>query len=129
MSEFKRLLSNREDYNANKEDVWFAVPLSEIDFSQCRKCTPSYRALPRDYPKPKCSERSEEECSVLNDQWVSIPIGSEESYSFKHMRKNQYEEALFKVEDRFKPFNIFCIGRVSFNELEKTTGLMSLKFD
>jgi paired amphipathic helix protein Sin3a len=30
-------------------------------------------------------------------QWVSIPIGSEESYSFKHMRKNQYEEALFKV--------------------------------
>jgi paired amphipathic helix protein Sin3a len=30
---------------------------------------------------------------------VSIPIGSEESYSFKHMRKNQYEEALFKCED------------------------------
>jgi histone deacetylase complex regulatory component SIN3 len=30
-------------------------------------------------------------------QWVSIPIGSEESYSFKHMRKNQFEEALFKV--------------------------------
>lgn len=36
---------------------------------------------------------------MLNDQWVSIPIGSEESNSFKHMRKNQYEEALFKCED------------------------------
>jgi histone deacetylase complex regulatory component SIN3 len=31
---------------------------------------------------------------------VSIPIGSEESYSFKHMRKNQFEEALFKVSCR-----------------------------
>lgn len=81
------------------QDMWYAVPLSEIDFSQCRKCTPSYRALPKDYPKPKCTERSEHESVVLNDDWVSIPIGSEESYSFKHMRKNQYEEALFKCED------------------------------
>jgi paired amphipathic helix protein Sin3a len=30
---------------------------------------------------------------------VGIPIGSEESYSFRFMRKNQYEEALFKCED------------------------------
>jgi paired amphipathic helix protein Sin3a len=30
---------------------------------------------------------------------VSIPIGSEESYSFKHMRKNQFEESLFRCED------------------------------
>jgi hypothetical protein len=30
---------------------------------------------------------------------VSIPIGSEETYSFKFMRKNQFEEALFKCED------------------------------
>lgn len=97
--EFRRLLDSRADYDENKADVWYAVPLSEIDFTQCRKCTPSYRALPQDYPKPKCSERSEEEILVLNDQWVSIPIGSEESYSFKHMRKNQFEEALFKVED------------------------------
>jgi paired amphipathic helix protein Sin3a len=36
---------------------------------------------------------------VLNDNWVSIPIGSEESTSFKHMRKNQFEEALFRCED------------------------------
>lgn len=30
---------------------------------------------------------------------MSIPIGSEESFSFKHVRKNQYEEALFRSED------------------------------
>ena len=65
--EFKRLLDNRHDYQERKEDLWFSVPLSEIDYSQCRKCTPSYRALPRDYPKPKCSERNEEEEKVLND--------------------------------------------------------------
>ena len=73
--------------------------MSEIDFTQCRKCTPSYRSLPKNYPKPLCSERSEAEAAVLNDEWVSIPIGSEESSSFKHMRKNQFEEALFKCED------------------------------
>lgn len=66
-NEFKRLLDNRTDYQERKEDMWFSVPLSEIDYSQCRKCTPSYRALPRDYPKPKCTERNEEEEKVLND--------------------------------------------------------------
>jgi Paired amphipathic helix repeat len=28
-------------------DMWNTTPLAEIDFSQCRKCTPSYRALPK----------------------------------------------------------------------------------
>lgn len=49
------------------QDMWYATPLSEIDFSQCRKCTPSYRALPKSYPKPVCSERNEVEASLLND--------------------------------------------------------------
>jgi paired amphipathic helix protein Sin3a len=48
--------------------MWYAVPLSEVDFSQCRKCTPSYRALPKDFPKPICSERRPEEAAVVNDQ-------------------------------------------------------------
>jgi len=47
--------------------------MSEIDFAQCRKCTPSYRSLPKHYPKPVCSERSEVEASMLNDEWVSAP--------------------------------------------------------
>lgn len=66
--EFKRLLSSREEFDEHKSDVWYAVPLSEIDFTQCRKCTPSYRALPKDFPKAKCTERSEEEAKMLNDQ-------------------------------------------------------------
>jgi hypothetical protein len=35
---------------------------------------------------------------MLNDTWVSVPTGSED-FSFKNMRKNQYEEALFRCED------------------------------
>jgi hypothetical protein len=31
---------------------------------------------------------------------VSTPLGSEEDFAFKHMRKNQYEEELFKCEDQ-----------------------------
>ena len=81
------------------DDSWHSVPLSEIDFSRCRRCSPSYRALPRDYPNPPCSERSEMEEKVLNDTWVSLPLGSEENNTFRHMRKNQYEETLFRCED------------------------------
>lgn len=97
--EFKCILNARTATDAAQNDLWYSMPLSEIDFSQCRKCTPSYRALPKDYPKPPCTERSPEEEAVLNDTWVSVPVGSEENYSFKHMRRNQYEEALFKCED------------------------------
>ena len=98
--EFKALLSARSAYDSSQQDLWFSIPLSEIDFSQCRRCTPSYRILPSDYPRPISSGREAyKESAVLNDEWVSIPIGSEESTSFKQMRKNQYEESLFRSED------------------------------
>ena len=50
------------------------------------------------YPIPPASHRTELGVSVLNDVWVSVTSGSED-YSFKHMRKNQYEESLFRCED------------------------------
>ena len=98
--EFKRILSAAGAAGApSHDDAWHSVPLSEIDFSRCRRCTPSYRALPRDYPVAPFSGRSEEEAKVLNDVWISLPDGSEESYTFRHMRKNQHEEVLFRCED------------------------------
>lgn len=36
--------------------------------------------------------------AVLNNQWVSVPTGSED-FSFKNTRKNQFEEVMFKCED------------------------------
>ncbi|XP_058115500.1 paired amphipathic helix protein Sin3-like 4 isoform X2 [Magnolia sinica] len=81
----------------NKEK-YMTKPISELDLSSCQSCTPSYRFLPKNYPMPPASHRTELGASVLNDDWVSVTSGSED-YSFKHMRKNQYEESLFRCED------------------------------
>ncbi|CAM6112569.1 unnamed protein product [Calypogeia fissa] len=83
-------LLNKEKYS-NK-------PISELDLSNWERCTPSYRLLPKSYPKPLSTHRTELARGVLNDSWVSVTSGSED-YSFKHMRKNQYEESLFRCED------------------------------
>ena len=64
------------------------------------------------YPIATASQRSELGAQVLNDHWVSVTSGSED-YSFKHMRRNQYEESLFRCEDdRYKVFSILgsCFG-------------------
>jgi paired amphipathic helix protein Sin3a len=45
---------------------------------------------------------------VLNDRWVSVTSGSED-YSFKHMRKNQYEESLFRCEDDMYGLFVLCL--------------------
>ena len=50
------------------------------------------------YAAGMTSHRTELGAQVLNDKWVSVTSGSED-YSFKHMRKNQYEESLFRCED------------------------------
>eukprot|EP00250_Pteridium_aquilinum_P006099 c16080_g2_i1 orf=598-3312(+) len=84
------LASNREKY--------MTKPISELDLSNCEQCTPSYRLLPKSYPKPMVSYRKPLAHEVLNDTWVSVTSGSED-YSFKHMRRNQYEESLFRCED------------------------------
>ncbi|XP_031274590.1 LOW QUALITY PROTEIN: paired amphipathic helix protein Sin3-like 2 [Pistacia vera] len=79
-------------------EKYYAKSIQELDLSNCQRCTPSYRLLPDDYPIPSASQRSELGAQVLNDHWVSVTSGSED-YSFKHMRRNQYEESLFRCED------------------------------
>ncbi|WVZ22204.1 hypothetical protein V8G54_000748 [Vigna mungo] len=80
------------------KDKYSGKPISELDLSNCDQCTPSYRLLPKNYLVPPASQRTELGAEVLNDYWVSVTSGSED-YSFKHMRKNQYEESLFRCED------------------------------
>ncbi|XP_071735041.1 paired amphipathic helix protein Sin3-like 2 isoform X1 [Rutidosis leptorrhynchoides] len=90
---------SRREIDANKEkDKYKGKCIQELDLANCQRCTPSYRLLPDDYPIPSVSQRSELGAQVLNDLWVSVTSGSED-YSFKHMRKNQYEESLFRCED------------------------------
>ncbi|KAM7468597.1 hypothetical protein LguiB_016159 [Lonicera macranthoides] len=80
------------------KDKYMTKPIQELDLSNCDSCTPSYRLLPKNYLIPSASQRTEIGAQVLNDHWVSVTSGSED-YSFKHMRKNQYEESLFRCED------------------------------
>ena len=112
----------------SSKDKFTAKPINELDLSNCERCSPSYRLLPKSvcnflycwqvdfstfnsycslsdfiivwwqYMIPSASQRTELGAEVLNDHWVSVTSGSED-YSFKHMRKNQYEESLFRCED------------------------------
>ncbi|BFG26777.1 hypothetical protein CerSpe_130510 [Prunus speciosa] len=95
--EQKREMEGAKEKERYREKYW-AKSIQELDLSNCERCTPSYRLLPEDYPIPSASQRSELGAQVLNDHWVSVTSGSED-YSFKHMRRNQYEESLFRCED------------------------------
>ncbi|GLT35432.1 hypothetical protein SLA2020_098860 [Shorea laevis] len=95
--ELKRELDGAKEKDRYREK-YMAKSIQELDLSNCQRCTPSYRLLPEDYPIPSASQRSELGAQVLNDHWVSVTSGSED-YSFKHMRRNQYEESLFRCED------------------------------
>ncbi|XP_028796665.1 paired amphipathic helix protein Sin3-like 4, partial [Neltuma alba] len=91
-------VSGPKMYPFSSKDKYYAKPINELDLSNCEQCTPSYRLLPKNYPTPTASQRTELGAELLNDHWVSVTSGSED-YSFKHMRKNQYEESLFRCED------------------------------
>ena len=65
---------------------------------------------PPNYPKLKASGRDGLGQGVFNDDWVSVTSGSED-YSFKHYRKNQYEEALFRAEVRAGGWGVRCCCR------------------
>ena len=96
---FRQYISYEDltDLPADPEMLPTPSPWSEIDFTQCKRLGPSYRALPKVNQNVRCSGRTPLAASVLNDIWVSFPTGTEDG--FKSTRKNQYEEILFKVED------------------------------
>ncbi len=58
---------------------------------------------------------------MINDRWVSVPQGSED-FSFKNMRKNNYEESLFKCEDeRYELEMTIYSFQSAMGALERTT--------
>jgi len=81
-----------------------AAPMAEggnfrdLDFTTMRRNGTSYRILPDTYAVPPSSGRGPLETLVLNDTWVSVATGTED-LNFKTMRKNQYEECIFRAED------------------------------
>ncbi|CAH8251815.1 unnamed protein product [Arabidopsis lyrata] len=95
----KSAASGSQDIGNHKSTTkYVGTPINELDLSECTQCTPSYRLLPKDYAVEIPSYRNTLGKKTLNDHLVSVTSGSED-YSFSHMRKNQYEESLFRCED------------------------------
>lgn len=84
---------------AQRDKAMSMRPVAELDLSNCERCGPSYRMLPKGYQRLACSGRTPEIQLLLNDDWVSISSGTEDANSFKNMRKNQYEDNMFRCED------------------------------
>lgn len=79
-------------------EQYLRTPTSELDLNACQKAGESYRLLPQEFPRAPAKGRTYLCNRVLNEDWVNVTSGSED-YSYKSMRKNQYEEALFRCED------------------------------
>ncbi|KAK2740745.1 Transcriptional regulatory protein sin3 [Myotisia sp. PD_48] len=70
-----------------------------VNLSHCRALGPSYRLLPKRERQKPCSGRDELCKSVLNDDWASHPTWASEDSGFVAHRKNQYEDALHRIEE------------------------------
>jgi paired amphipathic helix protein Sin3a len=70
-----------------------------VNLSHCRALGPSYRLLPKRERQKPCSGRDELCQNVLNDEWASHPTWASEDSGFVAHRKNQYEDALHRIEE------------------------------
>lgn len=97
-----------------------------LDYSSCKRCGTSYRALPKSYTQPKCSGRTALCREVLNDTWVSFPCWSEDT-TFLGTKKTQYEEYIFRCEDeRFELDGILEMNLSTIQVLETVQERMNL---
>ncbi|CAD7699293.1 unnamed protein product [Ostreobium quekettii] len=92
------LVFQRNRAGASQRNKYLTRPVSELDTSTLERPTTSYVRLPREYPTLKSSGKTALGEEVLQDELVSVTTGTEDA-AFKQMRKNQYEENLFRCED------------------------------
>jgi len=90
-----KLLASRS--NSRRQLSWFCKASSDLAKAGYKRIE-SYIQLPEDYPKIVSTGRDKKLSKELNDYWISVASGSEDS-SFKISRKNIYEEQLCKCED------------------------------
>jgi paired amphipathic helix protein Sin3a len=92
---------------ARRSNTVLFKPLKDTDFKQAERVTRSYVRM-----HPGYANNTSSPTQNTNQLWVSVPFGSED-YSFQIMRKNTYEEQLFKIEDEKYEFdwNTLCYKR------------------
>lgn len=98
MSWFKRFM-HIEDPEDKVIDLKPKQESGVVNLSHCRSLGPSYRLLPKRERQKPCSGRDQLCYSVLNDEWASHPTWESEDSGFVAHRKNQYEDALHRIEE------------------------------
>ncbi|TPX57792.1 hypothetical protein PhCBS80983_g03578 [Powellomyces hirtus] len=98
---FKRFVKYEDD------EVIYNIPAErpEINVNTLRRLGHSYRQLPAEIPRPKCSGRDSLCIEVLNDEWISHPVYVSETGFVSH-KKTQFEEALHKCEEERYEFDM-----------------------
>ncbi|KND04341.1 uncharacterized protein SPPG_00072 [Spizellomyces punctatus DAOM BR117] len=98
---FKRFVKYEDD------EVIYNIPAErpEINVNSLRRLGHSYRQLPSEIPRPKCSGRDALCKEVLNDEWISHPVYVSETGFVSH-KKTQFEEALHKCEEERYEFDM-----------------------
>lgn len=97
MDQFKKIVNY-----TGADEVFENLPATtrpKIDLSLCKAFGPSYRQLPKSETLLPCSGRDDMCWEVLNDVYVSHPTWASEDAGFVTHKKNQFEEALHKIEE------------------------------
>ncbi|KAJ5698661.1 hypothetical protein N7462_000666 [Penicillium macrosclerotiorum] len=98
MSWFKRFM-NVEEPEDKTIDPKPKTEAGTVNLAHCRSLGPSYRLLPKRERQKPCSGRDQLCFEVLNDEWASHPTWASEDSGFVAHRKNQYEDALHRIEE------------------------------
>ncbi|KAJ5765740.1 hypothetical protein N7520_005299 [Penicillium odoratum] len=98
MSWFKRFM-NVEEPEDKTIDPKPQTELGIVNLAHCRSLGPSYRLLPKRERQKACSGRDQLCFEVLNDEWASHPTWASEDSGFVAHRKNQFEDALHRIEE------------------------------
>lgn len=98
MSWFKRFMSV-EEIDDKIIDPKRKTEPGMVNLAHCRSLGPSYRLLPKRERQKACSGRDQLCYEVLNDEWASHPTWASEDSGFVAHRKNQFEDALHRIEE------------------------------
>lgn len=98
MSWFKRFM-NVDEPEDKTIDPKPKTEAGMVNLAHCRSLGPSYRLLPKRERQKACSGRDQLCFEVLNDEWASHPTWASEDSGFVAHRKNQYEDALHRIEE------------------------------
>ncbi|KAJ5591904.1 uncharacterized protein N7459_002273 [Penicillium hispanicum] len=98
MSWFKRFMNVEEPEDKTIDPRPKQEP-GMVNLAHCRSLGPSYRLLPKRERQKACSGRDQLCFEVLNDEWASHPTWASEDSGFVAHRKNQYEDALHRIEE------------------------------